>query len=100
MSRFLFQSAERGALPILFAAVSPAAQPGGYYGPSGFQEMNGDPGPAAIPRQALDEAVATRLWRLSEQLTGVRIRDSAEAMRRPMSYRPVSPVYDSRVTVM
>ena len=37
----------------------------------GFQEMKGDPGPAAIPRQALDEAVASRLWRLSEQLTGV-----------------------------
>ena len=71
MSRFLFQSAERGALPILLAAASPAAQPGGYYGPSGFQEMKGHPGPAVIPRQALDEAVATRLWRLSEQLTGV-----------------------------
>ena len=71
MSRFLFQSAERGALPILLAAASPAAQPGGYYGPSGFKEMKGDPGPAVIPRQALDEAVASRLWRLSEQLTGV-----------------------------
>jgi protochlorophyllide reductase len=71
LGRFLFQPAERGVLPILLAATSPAAQPGGYYGPDGFQEMKGDAGPAVIPPQALDEDVAARLWRLSEQLTGV-----------------------------
>ena len=49
MNRLLFQPAERGVLPILLAAVSPAAQPGGYYGPSGFQEMKGEPAPARIP---------------------------------------------------
>ena len=71
MRRFLFQSAERGALPILLAAASPAAEGGGYYGPTGFQEMKGDPGPAAIPRQALDTTAAARLWRLSERLAEV-----------------------------
>lgn len=71
LRRMLFQPADQGALPILFAAASPAARPGAYYGPTGFQEMKGAPGPAAIPRQARDEEVAGKLWRLSEQLTGV-----------------------------
>lgn len=71
LSKFMFQPAAQGALPILFAATAPAAMPGGYYGPRGFQEVKGPPGPAAVPRQALDAAVAARLWRVSEQLTGV-----------------------------
>jgi len=71
MSRLLFQPAERGALPILLAAVAREAENGGYYGPMGFQEMKGEPGRAVIPRQALDEEAAARLWRLSAQLTGV-----------------------------
>lgn len=71
MNGLLFQPAERGVLPILLAAASPFAQPGGYYGPSGFQEMKGDPAPARVPPQALDAEVAARLWRLSEQLTGI-----------------------------
>ena len=33
------QDAAHGALPTLFAATSPEATPGGYYGPSGFQEL-------------------------------------------------------------
>jgi protochlorophyllide reductase len=71
LSRFLFQPAEQGVLPILFAATSNEATPGGYYGPRGFQEMKGPPGPAAIPRQALDTEAAARLWQVSEQLTGI-----------------------------
>ena len=71
MRRLLFQPAERGALPILLAAVGRDAENGGYYGPMGFQEMKGEAGRAVIPRQALDEAAAARLWRMSEQLTGV-----------------------------
>jgi NAD(P)-dependent dehydrogenase (short-subunit alcohol dehydrogenase family) len=71
MMRFLFQPAEQGALPILFAATASEAKPGGYYGPRGFQEMKGPPGPAQIPRQALDPDVAARLWLVSEQLTGI-----------------------------
>ncbi len=65
----LGQSAAAGALPTLYAATSPAALGGAYYGPAGFQEMRGPPGPAKIMPQALDTAAATRLWTLSEQLT-------------------------------
>ncbi len=66
------QSAARGALPILFAATAPEARGGGYYGPDGFWEARGAPKPARIFPHALDETDATRLWTMSEAMTGVR----------------------------
>jgi NAD(P)-dependent dehydrogenase (short-subunit alcohol dehydrogenase family) len=74
---FLFQPAERGALPTLFAATSPQAQPGAYYGPDGFAETRGYPAAAKVPPQALDQSVAARLWELSETLTGVQFAADA-----------------------
>jgi NAD(P)-dependent dehydrogenase (short-subunit alcohol dehydrogenase family) len=68
---FLFQSVAQGALPTLFAATAPEAEAGGYYGPDGFFETRGDVAPAQPPRQALDLAVARKLWDVSEQLTGL-----------------------------
>lgn len=79
---FLFQPVDRGALPTLFAATSPDAAPGGYYGPNGLAEIRGYPSPAKIPPQALDEAVAARLWDFSEQLTGVRFGYGGSAAAR------------------
>jgi NAD(P)-dependent dehydrogenase (short-subunit alcohol dehydrogenase family) len=67
----LSHSAADGALPILMAATLPDPTPGGYYGPTGFQEMKGPPGVAAIKRQAKDADVARGLWAESERLTGV-----------------------------
>jgi NAD(P)-dependent dehydrogenase (short-subunit alcohol dehydrogenase family) len=67
---FLFQPAERGALPTLFAATSPQARGGAYYGPDRLGEMRGYPTSAVIPSQALDATVAARLWTASEELTG------------------------------
>ena len=69
----LSQPASAGALPTLFAATSPKARGGGYYGPDGFYELKGAPGPARIARQAHDRAVAARLWEASETLTGIRL---------------------------
>jgi NAD(P)-dependent dehydrogenase (short-subunit alcohol dehydrogenase family) len=65
------QSAESGALPTLFAATSPQAEGGGYYGPSGLNELKGAPAPAWIMPQARDKAGAAKLWDVSQQLTGV-----------------------------
>jgi NAD(P)-dependent dehydrogenase (short-subunit alcohol dehydrogenase family) len=65
------QSAEQGALPILFAALSPDVVPGGYYGPDGHFELKGYPTPAKIPSVAIDATVAKQLWEKTEQLTGV-----------------------------
>jgi NAD(P)-dependent dehydrogenase (short-subunit alcohol dehydrogenase family) len=70
---FLFQPGSQGALPTLFAATSPDAQPGGYYGPDRLSETRGFPAPAKIPLRALDEAAATQLWTVSEKLTGTMI---------------------------
>jgi NAD(P)-dependent dehydrogenase (short-subunit alcohol dehydrogenase family) len=74
---FLFQPVARGALPTLFAATAPDARPGGYYGPDGFAGIRGYPTVARPPSQALDRAVAARLWQVSEALTGVRFDPSA-----------------------
>jgi hypothetical protein len=73
---FVSHSAAAGALPILFAATSHQAEPIGYYGPNGFYEMKGSVAPAKIFPQAKDEAVATRLWEVSERLTGVKWPDT------------------------
>jgi len=69
---FLNTDAE-GALPTLYAATSPEAEDGGYYGPQGFQEMRGDTvGRAMVATQARGEAAARLLWEICEDLTGVR----------------------------
>lgn len=71
MVSLLGQSAAQGALPILMAAVLPDATPGQYYGPRGWLDLKGPPGPAGVRPQALDRAVARRLWDETERLTGV-----------------------------
>jgi NAD(P)-dependent dehydrogenase (short-subunit alcohol dehydrogenase family) len=63
-------SAADGARPILFAATSPEARPGVYYGPGGFSELRGAPAPALIMPRARDAAAAARLWDVSGKLTG------------------------------
>jgi NAD(P)-dependent dehydrogenase (short-subunit alcohol dehydrogenase family) len=62
-----------GALPTLYAATSPDARDGDYYGPLGIGEMRGDVvGRAKVAPQARDEEAASRLWEICEELTGVR----------------------------
>lgn len=68
---FLFQPAAQGALPTLFAATSPQAEGGAYYGPDRFSETRGYPTVARVPPQALDADTSARLWVESERLTGV-----------------------------
>lgn len=72
---FLFQPAWQGALPTLFAATSPEAVGGGYYGPHALGETRGYPVAAKVPPQAADEQAAARLWQVSEELTAVRFED-------------------------
>lgn len=73
---FVFQPVAQGALPTLFAATAPEAKGGAYYGPDGMAEVRGYPAVATMPDAALDEAAASRLWRLSEELTGVSFSDA------------------------
>jgi NAD(P)-dependent dehydrogenase (short-subunit alcohol dehydrogenase family) len=64
-------SAAAGALPQLMAATAPDVRGGQYFGPRGWGELKGPPGPGKIAPQALDAGVAARLWAASEALTGV-----------------------------
>jgi NAD(P)-dependent dehydrogenase (short-subunit alcohol dehydrogenase family) len=65
------QSAAAGALPTLMAATMPGVKGGQYFGPQGFKEFKGPPGPGKIEPRALDAHVASKLWTESERLTGV-----------------------------
>lgn len=76
---WISQSAAEGALPTLFAATSPDVEPGGYYGPNGFYELRGSPGPARIMPRAKDLAAAAMLWDASATLTGVSFDEIAAA---------------------
>ena len=60
-----------GALPTLYAATAPEAKGGEFIGPDGFMGFRGAPAVEQPKPQALDEAVAKRLWTVSEELTGV-----------------------------
>ena len=71
LERLVSHSAADGALPTLMAATATDVSPGGYYGPQGWQDLKGPPGPADIRPQARDTTVAASLWTASEQLTGV-----------------------------
>jgi NAD(P)-dependent dehydrogenase (short-subunit alcohol dehydrogenase family) len=65
------QSEEMGALPTLYAATEPDLPGGTYAGPDGLAEQRGHPQAVAPNKAARDEAVAKRLWDVSEQMTGV-----------------------------
>ncbi len=70
-NRFLAQSPERGALPTLYAATAPGVEGGDYYGPDGFRESRGYPKKVRAISDAYDPEIGSRLWQISEQLTGV-----------------------------
>lgn len=65
------QSAAAGALPTLYAATEDIPS-GSYVGPDGFQQQRGKPRLVGSNRASRDEAVASRLWDVSEELTGVK----------------------------
>ncbi len=67
----LGQSAADGALPILYAALDPAARPGGYYGPCCWGETRGRPTESRVFPQAADLGDCARLWQSAELLTKV-----------------------------
>jgi NAD(P)-dependent dehydrogenase (short-subunit alcohol dehydrogenase family) len=69
---FLWQEIDDGILPALYAAATPHAQGGAFYGPRGFYEAaGGGVAVAKVSKAASNDADSRRLWELSEQLTGV-----------------------------
>jgi len=73
LTALVFQSAQGGAQPTLYAALGDDIQGGDYCGPQSMGEMRGDPVKVASDRRSRDKAVAARLWAVSEELTGVRL---------------------------
>ncbi|GIH15757.1 oxidoreductase [Rugosimonospora africana] len=73
------QGPEQGTEPLLYAATSPDAVNGGYYGPSGFMELVGPTKVARLNRRMRDDVAAARLWTEAERLTGTAL--PAEAAR-------------------
>ena len=67
---WLFNGAERGALPIEYAATQDV--PGGsYIGPDGLGHLRGYPAIQKPAKAARDSETARTLWQLSARLTGV-----------------------------
>ena len=67
----ILNTAAQGAWPALQAGTDLAAKGGDYYGSQGIRDMRGPSGPARREPQAIDAAVARRLWDVSVELTGV-----------------------------
>ncbi len=70
------QSAAKGALPTMRAATDPGAKGGDYFGPGGFMEARGYPIKVECSKTARDVNLAKRLWKVSEELTGIHYAQS------------------------
>ncbi len=70
-NRLVAQSAEAGALPILYAATAPGVRPDSFTGPR-LLAWRGAPAPSPRAKWTRDDRAAARLWAASQELTGVR----------------------------
>ncbi|MCU1362318.1 MAG: short chain dehydrogenase [Acidimicrobiaceae bacterium] len=64
------QGVEQGVEPILYAATSPDAISGAYYGPRGLFGLAGVTTLVKAPRSARHPETAERLWKLAAELSG------------------------------
>ncbi|HOJ03337.1 MAG TPA: oxidoreductase [Bacteroidota bacterium] len=69
MSKLIAHDVETAALPSLRAATDPGVRGGEYFGPGKMFELRGTPERVRPMAHARDEAVAERLWQLSEEAT-------------------------------
>ena len=65
-----FMEPWQGALSLLYAAVSDEVVGGGMYEPENGG-LRGYPTLATIQENAMDEAVAIKLWHIAERATGI-----------------------------
>lgn len=71
MNSVIAQSAEMGALPILFAATAPGLPNDSFVGPADKWQTRGYPTLVDRTAAAKDALSARRLWDWSEEITGV-----------------------------
>lgn len=72
LMRLVAQTAEKGALPTLYAATHPDLRGGEYIGPDGPGNHKGHPVLTNDVTRLYKPDLAARLWEVSETLTGVR----------------------------
>ncbi|MEU3341327.1 SDR family oxidoreductase [Streptomyces sp. NPDC006668] len=65
---------ETAKFPALYAVTSPDAKPGRFYGPSGPLHLGGPPAEQKLYSRLTSTQEATRVWQISEQLTGLRLQ--------------------------
>ncbi len=78
-NKVIAQSADMGALPALYAATVQDLPSGSFVGPDGLFGGRGHPHVVSAAAKAYDREAWTRLWELSEQLTGVTYEFAAPA---------------------
>jgi len=72
MMSIVAQPAAKGALPTLYAATHPDLRGGEYIGPDGRGNHRGDPIITNEATRLFKPELAARLWKVSEELTGVK----------------------------
>ncbi|WP_314425620.1 SDR family NAD(P)-dependent oxidoreductase [uncultured Microbacterium sp.] len=72
LSRPFVQGKDSGAAPVVHAAVAADATGGDYWGPGGLLEFRGAPKRVAASEQVRSTEVGRALWRVAEEMTGVR----------------------------
>lgn len=72
LNGFFGQDITMGALPTLRAAIEPDLKGSEYFGPQGFMEIRGYPVKVKSNELSQDQAIAKKLWSVSEKLTKVK----------------------------
>lgn len=72
ISPLIGQHQQDGAKPTIYAATSELIKGGEYIGPGGFMEWRGKPKPVNSNKASKDKAIAKLLWKISEDMTGVK----------------------------
>ncbi len=70
-NRFFAQPQHIGCYPSLYAATSDEVRSGEYYGPNGHFELGGYPAKARVRKRAKKARLSQKLWKVSEEMTGV-----------------------------
>jgi len=68
--KYIFQSSEMGAAPLLFAATDASVKSGDFIGPAGFMHLKGWPAKESIWGIGNDEQLQAKVFSLLEEASG------------------------------
>ena len=71
LNPFFAMKQDQGALPTLRAATDEKANSGDFFGPDGWKEWRGYPIKVESNKLSYDRNIASKLWDVSQELTGV-----------------------------